>query len=78
MTENDRGCVPQRTAATVPRWTWSAGSFRAGDVLAPQRPPWRFGRLHLRARFVVELPAGTVQATGTELGDRVGFEGYGP
>jgi uncharacterized membrane protein (UPF0127 family) len=39
-------------------------------------PPWRFGRIHLRARFVVELPAGTVEATGTELGDRLSIEGY--
>jgi uncharacterized membrane protein (UPF0127 family) len=38
--------------------------------------PWRFGRLHLRARFVIELPAGTVEASGTELGDHLRIEGY--
>jgi uncharacterized membrane protein (UPF0127 family) len=39
-------------------------------------PPWRFGRFHRRARFVIELPAGTVEATGTEVGDRLSIEGY--
>lgn len=29
--------------------------------------PWRFGRIHRAARFVVELPAGA--AAGTEVGD---------
>lgn len=33
--------------------------------------PWRFGRIHRGARYVVELPAGTIAATGTEVGDRV-------
>ena len=33
--------------------------------------PWRFGRIHRKARFVVELPAGTATATGTEVGDRI-------
>ncbi|MEZ4767589.1 MAG: DUF192 domain-containing protein [Caldilineales bacterium] len=33
--------------------------------------PWRFGRIRRGARYVVELPAGTVAATGTEVGDRV-------
>lgn len=33
--------------------------------------PWRFGRIHRKARFVVELPAGTTTATGTEVGDRI-------
>lgn len=33
--------------------------------------PWRFGRIHSGARYVVELPAGTITATGTEVGDKV-------
>ncbi len=32
-------------------------------------PPWRATRLHLRARSVLELPAGTLAASGTEVGD---------
>jgi uncharacterized membrane protein (UPF0127 family) len=50
----------------------------AGQVAGLHRnlPPWRFGRLHLRARFVIELPAGTLDATGTEMGDRLSIEGY--
>ena len=37
--------------------------------------PWRFGRIHRKARFVIELPAGTATATGTEVGDRVEVSG---
>ncbi|MGD2177759.1 MAG: DUF192 domain-containing protein [Anaerolineae bacterium] len=50
----------------------------AGQVVGLHRtlPPWRFGRFHRRARFVIELPAGTVEATGTELGDRLSVAGY--
>ena len=38
--------------------------------------PWRFGRLHLRSRFVIELPAGTLRETGTEVGDQLQVQGY--
>ena len=38
--------------------------------------PWRFGRIHLRSRFVIELPAGTLSATGTEVGDQLQVQGY--
>ncbi len=31
--------------------------------------PWRLGRPRARSRYVVELPAGTVRATGTRVGD---------
>jgi uncharacterized protein len=37
-------------------------------------PPWRVTRVHFRARSVLELPAGTLQASGTEVGDRLQFE----
>jgi len=33
--------------------------------------PWRFGHLHRQVRSVVELPAGTTEATGTRVGDRL-------
>ena len=39
-------------------------------------PPWRFGRLHRRARFVIELPSGTIAHTGTQLGDHLQVQGY--
>jgi hypothetical protein len=37
--------------------------------------PWRFGRLHRGACFVVELPAGRIAATGTQMGDQLRVEG---
>lgn len=33
--------------------------------------PWRIGRPRPRARYVVEVPAGTVRTTGTAPGDRL-------
>lgn len=46
---------------------------RADRVIAidENMGPWRFGRIQRGARYVVELPAGTVAATGTEVGDKV-------
>jgi uncharacterized membrane protein (UPF0127 family) len=38
--------------------------------------PWRFGRLHRGVRFVIELPAGTASAAGTEVGDHLQVAGY--
>jgi uncharacterized membrane protein (UPF0127 family) len=38
--------------------------------------PWRFGRLRRQAHFVIELPAGTASATGTQVGDQLQVEGY--
>jgi hypothetical protein len=35
--------------------------------------PWRFGRIHRQARFVVELPAGA--AEGTEVGHVLAVKG---
>ena len=34
-------------------------------------PPNRLGPFVLRSRYVVELPAGTVRASGTEVGDQL-------
>ena len=31
--------------------------------------PWRFGRFYKRVRYVVELPAGAAEETGTAVGD---------
>ena len=36
--------------------------------------PWRIGRHYPAARSVLELPAGTIAATGTQRGDRVCIE----
>jgi uncharacterized membrane protein (UPF0127 family) len=38
--------------------------------------PWRFGHFFKRVRFVVELPAGTAAATGTQVGDQLQVQGY--
>lgn len=38
--------------------------------------PWRFGKIHRGARFVVELPAGTAAVTGTQVGDQLEVHGY--
>ncbi len=37
-------------------------------------PPWRATRVHFGARSVLELPAGTLHASGTQVGDRLQFE----
>ncbi len=36
--------------------------------------PWRISRYVLRARAVLESPAGTIAETGTHVGDRLLFE----
>lgn len=33
--------------------------------------PWRVGRVLRASRYVVELPAGTVARSGTQLGDQI-------
>jgi uncharacterized membrane protein (UPF0127 family) len=38
--------------------------------------PWRFGQIHPRSRFVVELPAGTAEKTNTQVGDRLEVKNY--
>ncbi|HNS51335.1 MAG TPA: DUF192 domain-containing protein [Anaerolineae bacterium] len=38
--------------------------------------PWRVGRIHRGARFVIELPAGAIAASGTQAGDQLRVEGY--
>jgi uncharacterized membrane protein (UPF0127 family) len=36
--------------------------------------PWRTSKIVKQSKMVVELPAGTVERTGTDLGDRVTIE----
>ena len=43
-------------------------------ALIEEMPPWRLGRIYRGAHSVIELPAGTIRATGTELGDRITLE----
>ena len=38
--------------------------------------PWQVGRPQPRASFVLELPAGTAGATGTQIGDHLEIDGY--
>jgi uncharacterized membrane protein (UPF0127 family) len=33
--------------------------------------PWRIGKFYKRVQYVVELPAGTASATGTQVGDEL-------
>ena len=49
---------------------------REGRVvhLIHSMPPWRASPLVWRARDVLELPAGTIQASGTMLGDQIEFQ----
>lgn len=48
----------------------------AGEVvgLAPNLQPWRVGPIVREASFVLELPAGIVEQTGTETGDQILLE----
>jgi len=38
--------------------------------------PWRIGRFYRGARYVLELPKGTVQSTQTTVGDHLSIQGY--
>ncbi len=50
---------------------------REGKVvgLTENLRPWRMTRMFRGARFAVELPVGTVAASGTQPGDALVFEG---
>jgi uncharacterized membrane protein (UPF0127 family) len=39
-------------------------------------PPWRMSRVYFGAQSVLELPAGTAAASGTQVGDRLAFEPF--
>lgn len=38
--------------------------------------PWRFGRLHRKARAVLELPAGAIGRSDTQVGDQLRILNY--
>lgn len=52
---------------------------REGTVLAlyPELPPRRWTKQHWKAHAAVELPAGTLAETGTEVGDVLEWSGNG-
>ncbi|MHB9034041.1 MAG: DUF192 domain-containing protein [Anaerolineae bacterium] len=39
--------------------------------------PWRLGRFYKKVQYVIELPAGTAQATNTQPGDIVSIQEQG-
>jgi uncharacterized protein len=43
-------------------------------ALDPEMAPWRVGKVYRQARYVIELPAGTVAASGTAVGDQLRVE----
>ncbi len=49
---------------------------REGTVvhLVREISPQRMSRYVFKARAVLELPAGTIRSTGTQVGDRIAFE----
>jgi len=44
-------------------------------ALDREMAPWRFGRIHRRAHFVIELPSGTIAAGGAQVGDQLRVQG---
>ncbi len=40
----------------------------------PALPPWRATSVYFQSRSVLELPAGVLEASGTQEGDRLTFE----
>ena len=40
-------------------------------ALDPNMKPWEVGRLYRGVRYVIELPAGTIARTGTQVGDQL-------
>lgn len=42
--------------------------------LLPALPPWRATSVYFQSRSVLELPAGVLEASGTQEGDRLTFE----
>jgi uncharacterized protein len=46
---------------------------KSDKVIALDRAmqPWRIGKIYRASRYVVELPAGTIERTGTAVGDQL-------
>lgn len=40
-------------------------------AMDPEMKPNAFGKMHRNCRYVIELPAGTIERTGTEVGHRL-------
>jgi uncharacterized protein len=40
-------------------------------ALDPNMKPWAVGRMHRGVHYVIELPAGTIARTGTQVGDQL-------
>ncbi|MBU1726881.1 MAG: DUF192 domain-containing protein [Candidatus Omnitrophica bacterium] len=40
-------------------------------ALYPDMPPFRLSGLHFNAKAVIELPAGVIRATSTQIGDTI-------
>jgi hypothetical protein len=40
-------------------------------ALDPEMKPWAVGKMYRAARYVIELPAGTVRRTETTIGDQL-------
>jgi uncharacterized membrane protein (UPF0127 family) len=51
-------------------------SLQVVDI-AHAMPAWKVSRLYFKARSVLELPAGTAKASGTEAGDRLAMTANG-
>jgi uncharacterized membrane protein (UPF0127 family) len=51
-----------------------------GEVLRllPAMGPWRLGPIVRQSQRVLELPVGTIEATGTQVGDRLRVEDAPP
>ena len=44
-------------------------------ALDPEMKPWRLGKPHRTSRYVIELPAGTLARTHTQVGDALVVKG---
>jgi len=40
-------------------------------ALDPNMKPWSVGRMHRGVHYVIELPAGTIARSGTQVGDQL-------
>jgi uncharacterized membrane protein (UPF0127 family) len=45
--------------------------------LSQAMPPWRIGPLRTGGKYVIELPAGTIARSGTQVGDQLRLEPAG-
>ncbi|HRJ45016.1 MAG: DUF192 domain-containing protein [Caldilineaceae bacterium] len=43
-------------------------------AIDPAMRPWKVGKIYWKAHAVIELPAGTLERTGTAVGDRLSIQ----